>query len=107
MTMRRHWGLALGLAVALAVGHLVAAGKMPAQAAEPNTRDKEAPGKGKRAREFIAAFEKGDAKAVAAFWTDNGDYVDQTGREFKGRAAIQSMPEPKPVRLKRINADQP
>lgn len=34
------------------------------------------PAKGKRAQEFIAAFEKGDAKAVAAFWTEDADYVD-------------------------------
>lgn len=51
------------------------------------------PAKGKRAQAFIAAFEKGDAKAVASFWTENADYVDQTGREYKGRAAIQKMYE--------------
>jgi uncharacterized protein (TIGR02246 family) len=66
---------------------------MPGHAAEPNTGNKETLGKGKRAQEFIAAFEKGDAKAVAAFWTENGDYTDETGREFKGRAAIQKMYE--------------
>jgi uncharacterized protein (TIGR02246 family) len=81
--------LALGLAVALAV----IAGKTTVQAAEPNTKDKETLGKGKRAQQFIAAFEKGDAKAVAGFWTENGDYVDETGREFKGRPAIQKMYE--------------
>ena len=88
MITRRLWGLALGLAALT-----VAAGTMPVQAAEPNTKDKETLGKGKRAQEFIAAFERGDAKAVAAFWTENGDYVDQTGREYKGRAAIQKMYE--------------
>ncbi len=47
--------------------------------------------KGKRAQEFIAAFEKGDAKAVAAFWTTDGTYVDAEGREYKGRAAIEKL----------------
>jgi uncharacterized protein (TIGR02246 family) len=92
MSTRRLWGLALGLAAALAVGPFVAAGKVPGRADEKAKNDA-APGKGKRAQEFIAAFEKGDAKAVAAFWTENADYTDQTGREFKGRAAIEKMYE--------------
>jgi uncharacterized protein (TIGR02246 family) len=89
MTTWRLWGLA----AALAVGQFVAAGKASAQTAGAQAGGKEALGKGKRAQEFIAAFEKGDHKAVAAFWTENADYVDQTGREFKGRAAIQKMYE--------------
>jgi uncharacterized protein (TIGR02246 family) len=89
MTTRSPWRLALGLAVAWAI----AAGNIAGQAAEPNTGNKETLGKGKRAQEFIAAFERGDAKALAGFWTENGDYVDETGREFKGRAAIQKMYE--------------
>jgi uncharacterized protein (TIGR02246 family) len=89
MRKRSLFHLAFRLAIALAV----AAGTKPVQAAEPNTKDKETLGKGKRAQEFIAAFEKGDAKAVAGFWTENGDYVDETGRDFKGRAAIQKMYE--------------
>jgi len=53
---------------------------------------KEDPAKGRRAG-FIAAFNKGDAKAVAAFWTPNATYIDQVGREFKGRAAIEKLYE--------------
>ena len=44
----------------------------------------------KRAEEFIAAFNKGDAQAVAAFWTEDGDYVDQAGNALNGRPAIQA-----------------
>jgi hypothetical protein len=40
------------------------------------------PGQGQRAKEFIAAFNKGDARAVASFWTPEGDYVDQVGRTY-------------------------
>ena len=43
----------------------------------------------KRADAFAAAFDKGDAKAVAAFWTEDGDYVDETGKQMKGRAEIE------------------
>src|SRR4249920_1257282 len=43
----------------------------------------------KTAEAFVEAFHKGDAKAVAAFWTPDGDYVDDTGRVLKGREAIE------------------
>ncbi len=43
----------------------------------------------KRAEAFVAAFHHGDARAVAAFWTVDGDYVDQTGKLLKGRDAIE------------------
>ena len=43
----------------------------------------------KNAEAFIEAFNKGDAKALAAFLTDDGDMVDQDGHQFKGRKAIE------------------
>jgi uncharacterized protein (TIGR02246 family) len=43
----------------------------------------------KTAQSFVEAFEKGDAKAVAAFWADDGDYVDLDGRQLQGRPAIE------------------
>jgi uncharacterized protein (TIGR02246 family) len=42
------------------------------------------------AKAFIDAFEKGDAKAVAAFWAEDGDYVDVDGRHLQGRSAIEN-----------------
>jgi uncharacterized protein (TIGR02246 family) len=41
-------------------------------------------------QQFVAAFNKGDAKAVAALWTPTGEYVDDSGRVFAGRAAIEA-----------------
>jgi uncharacterized protein (TIGR02246 family) len=93
MYLRRVFALALVLTAILALGGFVAAGKPPGRPDEPKADDKPAPGKGKRAKEFIAAFEKGDAAVVAAFWTDTADYTDETGRIYKGRAAIQRMYE--------------
>jgi uncharacterized protein (TIGR02246 family) len=43
----------------------------------------------KRAEAFVEAFGKGDAKALAAFWTPDGDYTDETGKHLKGREAIE------------------
>src|SRR6266446_9342886 len=44
---------------------------------------------GKNAEAFIEAFHKGNAKALAAFWTPEGEYTDQTGKVLKGREAIE------------------
>lgn len=41
------------------------------------------------AEAFSAAFNKGDAKAVAALWTADCEYVDNAGRIFRGRDAIE------------------
>ncbi len=38
----------------------------------------------KNAGRFVDAFHQGDAKAVAAHWTPDGDYTDQTGKNMKG-----------------------
>jgi uncharacterized protein (TIGR02246 family) len=83
---------ALLAAAAVAVGGLLTAGRVPALAAEPNTKEPEGPAKDRRA-EYIAAFNRGDAKALAGFWAEDGEYVDQDGHEYKGRAAIEKMLE--------------
>ncbi len=59
-----------------------------ARAADPKDNPPEQKAIEKRAEEFIAAFNKGDAEAVAAFWTPDGDYVDMAGESLKGRKAI-------------------
>jgi uncharacterized protein (TIGR02246 family) len=38
---------------------------------------------------FKAAFEAGDAKAVAALWTPDGELVEESGARIEGRAAIE------------------
>jgi uncharacterized protein (TIGR02246 family) len=82
--------LALGLAAILAVGGLDAAGRLLADPQERKAAEKEQPAQGRRAA-FIEAFNRGDAKAVAAFWTPDATYVDQVGREHKGRPAIEQL----------------
>ena len=106
METRRWFALALGLAAVVVFGGYVATGRMPAVAKqqspgekEQSDKDKEPPDKekGQQAKErreaFIAAFNKGDAEAVAAFWTEDATYVDQVGQEYKGREAIQKLYE--------------
>lgn len=43
----------------------------------------------KNAEGYVEAFEKGDAKALAAYWTAEGDFTDLAGHKLVGREAIE------------------
>jgi uncharacterized protein (TIGR02246 family) len=77
------------LALALAAS-VVLAGR-PGFAKEPKSNAEEEGALQKSAEAFVEAFHKGDAKAVAAFWTPEGDYTDLRGRHFKGRDTIEKV----------------
>jgi uncharacterized protein (TIGR02246 family) len=83
---------ALLTAAAVAIGGLLTAGRVPAIAAEPAAKEPEGAAKDRRA-EYIAAFNRGDAKALAGFWAEDAEYVDQDGHQYKGRADIEKMLE--------------
>ena len=42
------------------------------------------------AADFAAAFARGDAETLARHWTVDGDYIDEYGQVFVGRATIQA-----------------
>ncbi len=73
-----------------------AAGARPAQRAPKNAPQESSQAEPeddlaalrRSADEFTAAFNSRNAKALAALWTENGDYTDETGRVFQGREAI-------------------
>jgi uncharacterized protein (TIGR02246 family) len=91
----RKWqwvGLAIGLGAVLIFSPIHGVGKAPARPEEPKGEGEAQPAKERR-EAFIAAYNKGDAKAVAAFWTEDATYVDQDGHEYKGRAAIEKLYE--------------
>jgi uncharacterized protein (TIGR02246 family) len=102
-------GLASVLLAALAAGLIILGGNQLAPAVPqetPNARDG-VKGDGEEPRdedkdrkadlealrkagqEFVQAFDKGDAKALAAFWTDGGVFHDESGQDLRGRAAIE------------------
>jgi hypothetical protein len=58
-----------------------------AGAAPDRERDKDAIRKS--SRDFTLAFKKGDARAIAAFWTEHGEYYDDSGEVLRGRADIE------------------
>lgn len=39
--------------------------------------------------DFVAAFKRHDATAVADMWTEDGEYVDEVGQKYVGREAIK------------------
>ncbi|MFT3880627.1 MAG: SgcJ/EcaC family oxidoreductase [Gemmatales bacterium] len=76
--------------VAFFLAMMLGLNDFPVIAVEPQDTS-EATGQGKRTGEFIEAYNKGDAKALAAFWTSEATYVDQAGLGIKGRAALEKM----------------
>lgn len=68
--------------VVLLVGAVAAWAQAPGAGADQQA------GVTKKAQAFVDAFAKGDANALAAFWTPDGDYMDVNGRVLKGRQAI-------------------
>jgi uncharacterized protein (TIGR02246 family) len=63
-----------------------------AGSARPDAPKKETPEEAalhERGKAMIAAFERGDAAALAEFWTADGDYMDELGHLYKGRQAIK------------------
>lgn len=57
----------------------------PAPAADPAAEA----GVKKTTAAFMAAFRAGDAKAVAALWTENAEMIEADGGVFRGREAIE------------------
>jgi uncharacterized protein (TIGR02246 family) len=81
-----------GLIAALAVSAIAArdrqAEKAPPPAAD-KARDADAEAITKSSLDFAAAFGKGDAKAIAALWTDQAECHDADGTVIQGRDAIE------------------
>ena len=62
-------------------------------AADDKDRDPDRAAIQKSAQAFVDAFNKGNAKAVAALWTPRGEYFEDSGLEVRGREAIENAYE--------------
>src|SRR5262245_35068507 len=88
--MKRHAVLPAALCGALVVGLLAARERQPGPAKAGDAgRDADAEAIAKSSRDFSDAFAKGDAKAVAALWTEQGECEETTGDIVRGREAIE------------------
>src|SRR5215510_3382068 len=76
--------IVVGLAVSQAVGQ-----DRPAAAAADQANDLKAIRD--TAQAYVAAFNRQDAKAIAALWAENGDCIDDSGKRFQGRAEIEKV----------------
>lgn len=87
MLMRTKLAALIALGVAGFIGYASASnplGQSPAVANEADTQAIK-----KSAREFADAFNAGDAKAIAAAWTENGECREASGQTIIGKAAIE------------------
>jgi len=78
--------------LALAGGRPGAAGQAPAAPQKPAAAEDRQPDRDavrKAIDGFVAAFRKGDGKAVAAHWTAEGEYISDDGTAYRGRAALE------------------
>jgi uncharacterized protein (TIGR02246 family) len=86
-------GVLLGGVVVLVMMNALPARDGPAQqrkeTADQKPRKDDEEAIVKSSREFAAAFEKGDAKAVAALWTERGEYHHGVGVTLRGHADIE------------------
>jgi len=98
--MSKKLVLVAGATLVLALGmmsHPYRSAIAPARAADPQdqkgavaVRPADTEAIHKMSQAFTAAFEKGDAKAIASSWTEQGEYLDDnTGEVFVGREAIE------------------
>jgi uncharacterized protein (TIGR02246 family) len=65
-----------------------AADKGPDKPADKRDADRDAVRQA--SAEFVKALEKGDAKALAALWTEEGEYTSADGMTLRGRDAIEA-----------------
>src|SRR5947209_19618100 len=89
--MNRTLGVcAAGLVAALAVGVLWARDDAaPVRPAVDPGREADAATIRVMSRDFAAAFNKHDARAIAAQWTEQGECVDADGETVRGRTDIE------------------
>jgi uncharacterized protein (TIGR02246 family) len=82
----------LAAGVLVVAGHLAKAGADEARAPVPAPADAEPSAEEKAIRATAAAYTKafnaGDAKAIAALWTEDGELIDAEGKVSRGREAI-------------------
>jgi uncharacterized protein (TIGR02246 family) len=83
----RVWIAAMSIVPAAAVP-LAFAKEEPVRAGTEAARQNDEKAIRDTSNSFARAFERGDAKAVADFWTEEGEYVDEKGNAVRGREAL-------------------
>jgi uncharacterized protein (TIGR02246 family) len=71
------------------LGLLLTLGGISAQEKKADKREADVAAVKKLIGDFITALDKGDAKAVSAFWTADGEFINEDGKVLEGRSAIE------------------
>jgi uncharacterized protein (TIGR02246 family) len=82
--------MACSLALSSAASDAGAPAKQPARD-EMNQSSAEYQTTGDEARKYEEAYNKGDAKTLAGFYSEDVDYIDQDGAEVKGRNVMERL----------------
>ncbi len=95
-----HWALAAMSSALLFAAVQAAEGKPVSRPEEDTIRA--------AVDSYVAAYNRGDAKAVASHWSETADWISPSGQRFQGRQAIQDemqavFSENKGVRIEVIN----
>ena len=69
---------------------LFLAGIAAARGAEPKQPSDDRAAILKTVDSYVAAYNRGDAKAVAGHWSDEGEWLSPDGRRIRGRGAIEA-----------------
>jgi uncharacterized protein (TIGR02246 family) len=93
--MTSKWALVAGIGVlaAVTVSVVIAQEKLAKLDGETPQRQADEAAVREASQAFARAFEKGDAKAIGAFFTEEGEYVDEDGKPIQGRAALKKAYE--------------
>ena len=86
--MKRTWRFVAAASVLVAAGLIFAENKQ-APTGDASSRPADEKAIREAAQGLARAFGKGDAKAMAAFWTEEGEYVDGGDVPLRGRAALE------------------
>lgn len=84
----------LRLCVAMATVAMASAISGSVNAQEPKAPVSDEAAIRQRGKDYVAAVLRGDGEAVAAFWTPEGDHIDETGHSVKGRVVARDVKTP-------------
>ena len=87
--MRTKFAILALAALVGAVGIAATRGGPPADGQAPAGRAEDEKAINEQSQALARAFERGDAKEVAGFWTSEGEYVDEDREPIHGRDALE------------------
>jgi len=88
MRSKWKWVAGTGFLAAVTVSVVIAQEKLAQPAGDAQQRKTDEAAIRETSQAFARAFEQGDAKTIGAFFTEQGEYVDEGGKPIKGRAAL-------------------